>query len=133
MSVAIISVISCFAVPLYSMHLQEVYKIATIQNMMLDAQFLDHWHEKYGSFIDDVSSHKKQWPIIPIASYKQYGKDIYIIHVSPTNQPLPDHYHIIAEPTIKSGLKGTGCICLDNYHNVYTGMSKDCNNSGQKC
>lgn len=112
--------------------MREVYQIATIQNMLLDAQFLDHWHEKYGSFID-TSLNKKQWPSIPIISYKKSGKNIYVIHISPKDQPIPDHYHIIAEPTVDSGLKGTGCICLDNYHNIYKGMSKECNNSGQKC
>jgi hypothetical protein len=115
------------------MHIQEVYQTATIQNMIIDAQFLDHWYEKHGSFIDDISSNKKQWPKLPITSYQQYGKDIYIIHISPTNQAIPDHYHLIAVPTSNSGLKGNGCICLDNYHNIYKGMSEKCNNSGQKC
>jgi prepilin-type N-terminal cleavage/methylation domain-containing protein len=132
-SIAIVAIMASLSVPIYLHYMQNVYTKATIKSMLTDAQFLDNWKNQYGSFIDNFTANKTQWPKLPINNYAHSGKILYSIYLSPVNNPLPNSYHIIAYPIKNSGLEGTGCICLDSYHNVYTGMSKECNNSHNKC
>ena len=130
--IALVAILSLLSVSGYSYVLNRSYTNATIQIMLSDAMFMDHWANHYGSFIDS-SGGKKQWPNIPYKFYAQNNKTIYEIYLSPIKSPQYSHYHLIAKPTDNSGLKGSGCICIDDSHNILTGMSKDCNNSGQKC
>lgn len=127
----IVSILSLTVAKLYDLQVKHTYINATIAALLLDAEFLDHWRQKYGSFID--SDRGKQWPTLPVLTYTKYGKVLYDIELSPNNSPQPDYYHLIAVPSLKSGLKGSGCICVDSFHNVHTGMSRYCNNSNQKC
>lgn len=125
-------ILTLIAIPSYKYIMSLIYTRATIHIMLEDAMFMDHWANQYGSFIDSHSN-KNQWPKIPYLQYLLNNKIIYEIYLSPIKSPQYSHYHLIAKPTEDSGLKGSGCICVDDSHNILTGMSKDCNNSGQKC
>ncbi len=125
-------ILTLIAIPSYKYIMNLIYTRATIHIMLADAMFMDKWANQYGSFIDSHGS-KSQWPNIPYQQYLLNNKIIYEIYLSPIQSPQYSHYHLIAKPTEDSGLKGSGCICVDDSHNILTGMSKDCNNSGQKC